>query len=442
MLEKDFSPLKFFLGFSTVLDLAHPQLVQHHKTTAYISLNLAEEMGMEESLRRELLFSALVHDLGILSLKESADVHQIEATDPHRHAYLAYLLIKDNPFFEKILPNVGSIILYHHAPWKAMQNPSLRTALLNSIARFTEVDISLPSYILSLGDKVALLIQPNRFILHQAEEIRRRISEMAGSELPKEVVEAFMEVSRKESFWLSMTTPYLDFYCSKLPEIISTPSLDMQDCLSLASFVCDAVDFHSPFTAVHSQGVSAVAGKLAELSGFSPTEVEEMRIAGYLHDLGKLAIPTEILEKPGRLTEEEFMVVRAHPFYTYTALSYVEGCEKIRNWASFHHEHLDGTGYPFHLTEEEIDLGARIMAVADVFSALREYRPYRDVIMAKPDILGILRKMAEDRARDGEIVSLLEKNYEEIDAVFLHTQFATQNRYQRLWREIALVTPP
>lgn len=234
---------------------------------------------------------------------------------------------------------------------------------------------------------------------------------------------------------MTIKSPFIDSFFINLGE--SLPVLvDISDFLFLSSFICDVVDFHSPFTAVHSQCVSAIAGKLAELCGFPQSEVEEMRIAGYLHDLGKLAIPTEILEKTGKLTEEEFFVVKAHPFYTYAAFSQLKGWEKVRNWASFHHENLDGTGYPFHLGEKELDLGARIMGVADVFSALREYRPYRGM-MTKEDISCILGKMAEDRARDSEIVSLLMKNYEEVDAIFIQTQFVTQDRYQRLWQKVA-----
>lgn len=435
----EISPLKALLGFSTVLDLAHPQLAYHHKTVAYISFNLATEMGIQQPLKNELLLSALVHDLGILSWKESLDVHRIEAIDPHRHAYLAYLLIKDVSFFKKVAPSMANIILYHHAPWKEMKNPHLRPVLLDSIARVTEVEISLPSYILSLADKVSFLLQPGKFILHQAGEIKERIKALAESELPLDVVEAFLELSGKESFWLEMIPPHIEFFLHDLPDIpIASPNLS--DCLSFARFICDVVDLHSPFTAVHSQGVAAVGEKLAELAGFPQPQWEKMRIAGYLHDLGKLAIPTRILEKNDKLTEEESAVVRAHPFYTYSALSFL-GDSEIRRWASFHHENLDGTGYPFHLGEEELDLGARIMRVADVFSALREYRPYRNVMM-KQDVLGILRKLAEDKALDGGIVSLVERNYDEVDTSFLQAQFSAQDRYQKVWRKLAHVSPP
>ncbi|MBC7328189.1 HD domain-containing protein [bacterium] len=431
--------MRVFSGLSTVLDLAHPELIHHHKVVAYISLNVAREMNLEPSAQEELFLAALIHDLGILSLRESRDIYQIEAIDPHRHAFIAYTLLNEVPFIKKRVPNIANIILYHHAPWQAMENPAIRTALLKAITRYTKVDISITSYILSLADKVSLLIQPDKFILHQVDCIRDRIEQISGTLLPKEAVEAFLEISRKESFWLALTPSYIEDFVAKEIAKTSLISVGEDDFLELSRFICDIVDLHSPFTAIHSHGVSAVAEKIGELLGFSGEELRSLRIAGYLHDLGKIAVPEDVLEKNDKLTSEEFAVVKAHPFHTYMAIMEMGGCGEVLNWASFHHENLDGSGYPFHLREEELDLGARIMRVADVFSSLREYRPYRSV-MARPDILSILRKMADDRAIDGNIVSVIEKHYEEIDAVFLQEQFTNHQRYQRLWREIAFVT--
>jgi len=440
MEEQKISPTEVLVAVSTILDLAHPELSNHHKVCAYISLKIADEMKLEEELRRNLFFSALVHDIGILSLRESIDVHQIEAIDPHRHAYLAYRLLEGNAFFKKVAPQAGNIVLYHHAPWREMENTSLRTAFLNSIVKTTDEKISIASYILSLADKVSFLVKPNKFILHQAGEVRQRIGELRGRLLPKEVVDAFLSVSSKESFWLELTSPYLDsllFEQSAFPPI----SLDWEEEISIAHLICDITDFKSLFTAVHSFSVGELAEKLASFCGFSKEELELMKIAGYMHDLGKIAVPLEVLEKNGNLTPDEFEVVKAHPFYTYMVLSRVKGWEKIRDWASFHHEHLDGTGYPFHLKEEDLDLGSRIMAVTDVYSALREYRPYRGV-MGKGDVIGILKKLVEDRALDGELVSLVEEKYDDLDAVFLQAQFFNLNRYQRFWQSLAHIVLP
>jgi HD-GYP domain-containing protein (c-di-GMP phosphodiesterase class II) len=440
MVERKISPTEVLVALSTVLDLAQPELANHHKVCAYISLKIADEMKLEEELRRNLFFSALIHDIGILSLRESIDAHQIDAVDPHRHAYIAYRLLKENIFFKKVAPRAGNIVLYHHAPWREMENDSLRTNLLEAIVKTTEEEISIGSYILSLADKISILIKPDKFILHQAGEIRRTIEGLGGRLFPEDVIDAFLSVSSKESFWLELTSPYLDsllFEQSAFPPI----SLDWEEEISIAHLICDITDFKSSFTAVHSFSVGELAEKIASFCGFSEEELQMMKIAGYMHDLGKLAIPIEVLEKNGRLTPDEFEVVKAHPFYTYMVLSRVKGWERIKDWASFHHEHLDGTGYPFHLKEEDLDLGSRIVAVADIFSAVREYRPYRGV-MGKEDVIGILKKLVEDKALDGEVVSLVEERYDDLDAAFLQAQFSTLNRYQRFWQSLAHISLP
>ncbi|MBC7329930.1 HD domain-containing protein [bacterium] len=440
MEQQKISPTEVFVALSTVLDLAHPELSNHHKVCAYISLKIAEEMELEEELRRNLFFSALVHDIGILSLRESIEVHQIEATDPHRHAYIGYCLLRNNSFFTKVVPQAGNILLYHHAPWREMENASVRTNLLEAVIKTTEEEISIASYILSLADKVSILIKPDKFILHQAGDIRRTIEGLALKLLPENVIEAFISVSSKESFWLELVSPYLDSLLFEKANFPSIP-LDWEEELSIAYLICDITDFKSPFTSVHSFSVGELAERIASFCGFSKEELKMIKMAGYMHDLGKLAVPTEVLEKNGRLTPEEFEVVKAHPFYTYMVLSRVKGWEKIRDWASFHHEHLDGTGYPFHLKEEDLDLGSRIMAVADVFSALREYRPYRGV-MGKEDVIGILKKLVEDRALDGELVSIVEERYDELDTAFLQAQFSMLNHYQRFWQSLAHISLP
>jgi len=153
-----------------------------------------------------------------------------------------------------------------------------------------------------------------------------------------------------------------------------------------------------------------------------------MRIAGYMHDLGKLAVPVEILDKPAHLNRNEFNVVRHHSFYTYRILEPIAALKTINTWAAFHHERLDGFGYPFHLREKELPLGSQVMAVADVFTALTEDRPYRRG-MKRSDTLKVLDDMRADSALNGQIVSLLGKHYEELDAVRMAAQADARTNY-------------
>jgi HD-GYP domain-containing protein (c-di-GMP phosphodiesterase class II) len=167
---------------------------------------------------------------------------------------------------------------------------------------------------------------------------------------------------------------------------------------------------------VHSAGVAATAVSLAEELHFSPRELHLMKAAGYLHDLGKLGVPGRILDKPGKLTSEEYLRVKTHTYFTYRILETIGGMQQIAEWAAFHHERLDGKGYPFRLSGDELTLGSRIMAVADVFTALLEDRPYRKG-MSLEEALAIINRLVRDGALDGEVVKTLNQQCERIDHI-------------------------
>jgi HD-GYP domain-containing protein (c-di-GMP phosphodiesterase class II) len=200
--------------------------------------------------------------------------------------------------------------------------------------------------------------------------------------------------------------------------------------VDLAMIFSRIIDFRSRFTALHSAGVAKTAEKLAQLVGFSPYECKMMLIAGYLHDLGKIAIDSDVLEKPARLDEDEFNKMRAHTFYTYYSLEPLEQLRTINTWASFHHEKLDGSGYPFHIAGDSLPVGSRIMAVADVFTAITEDRPYRKG-MEFDNAKKVLNNMVADNALDGRIVKLLLENYHELDEIRKTAQDEAAGQYEK-----------
>ena len=131
-------------------------------------------------------------------------------------------------------------------------------------------------------------------------------------------------------------------------------------------------------------------------------------IAGLLHDLGKLSIPDHILEKPGALDEQEKLLMKQHTFYTYHLLGKIDAFHTVKEWAAFHHEKLNGEGYPLGLEAAEISLGARIMAVSDIYQALSEDRPYRKA-MSKDKAFAILDQMVADNHLAGNVVEKLKE---------------------------------
>ncbi len=140
----------------------------------------------------------------------------------------------------------------------------------------------------------------------------------------------------------------------------------------------DVVDAKSPFTSRHSQGVADAADAIAATLGYSEERRRMVHRAALLHDLGKLRVPNSILDKAGKLTSDEFTVVKEHPALTAQILARIPAFREMAAIAGAHHERLDGMGYPNRLGASELSPEARIIAVADVYAALSEERPYRE----------------------------------------------------------------
>jgi putative nucleotidyltransferase with HDIG domain len=138
-----------------------------------------------------------------------------------------------------------------------------------------------------------------------------------------------------------------------------------------------AIDAKSPWTAGHSERVTDLALKIGRVMGLSNDELRDLQRAGLLHDIGKLGIPGEILDKPGKLTESEYDLMRQHPQVGAKILEPITAYTKVKPLVLYHHEHFDGSGYPEGLSGEKIPLGARIFSLADKYDALTSDRPYR-----------------------------------------------------------------
>jgi putative nucleotidyltransferase with HDIG domain len=140
------------------------------------------------------------------------------------------------------------------------------------------------------------------------------------------------------------------------------------------------IESRDPYTAGHQQRVTLLASALAQEMGLSEKEVEGVKMASLIHDIGKISVPSEILSKPGKLTEIEFSLVKTHPQSGYEILKNITLPWPIAQIVLQHHERLDGSGYPLGLKDKEILLAAKIISVADVVEAMASHRPYRPAL--------------------------------------------------------------
>ncbi|MFQ6001486.1 MAG: HD-GYP domain-containing protein [Anaerolineae bacterium] len=140
------------------------------------------------------------------------------------------------------------------------------------------------------------------------------------------------------------------------------------------------VETRGPYIAGHQRRAANLARAIATQMGPSEEQIDAIRMAGVVHDLGKVVVPTGILNKPGRLTENEFGIIQTHPQVGYDILKTIEFPWPVAQIVLQHHERMDGSGYPEGLVGKEIVLEARILAVADVVEAMSSHRPYRPAL--------------------------------------------------------------
>jgi HD-GYP domain-containing protein (c-di-GMP phosphodiesterase class II) len=266
--------------------------------------------------------------------------------------------------------------------------------------------------------------------LGQAEKITGQVKTYSGKLFVPEIVSSFINVARKECFWLDIASLAIDetpLHAVTLP----AADIDMDGLMRLSELFARIIDSRSRYTAMHTSGIAVTSESLAKLAGFSETECQIVKMASNFHDLGKLSVPAEILEKPAALTREETNVVKQHPYHTFRALEPFDNLRTINEWASFHHERPDGTGYPFQLNSKELSLGCRIMGVADTFSAMTEDRPWRKG-MTPEESLAILKQMAGKSMVDPEIVKLLKANFKQINSSRMAAQLTAVDQYRQL----------
>ncbi|BBB90633.1 MAG TPA: HD domain-containing protein [Methylomusa anaerophila] len=393
-------PGNLISALSIALELSTDGLSRHHWRTALIASRIAERLGVDERQRQILIYAALLHDIGAVSnWTERRILTQFNpGNEVYRHAEDGYHLLKDSNQFGML----AETIRYHHDRWDGA-NPS---ALAGK-------DIPLTSRIINLADRLEISLNDKRDIFDQRSVILQVIREHSGTFFDPELVRVLHELARQESFWLDLTNPhyYQNFF--RQIDAYGRVAFTMDDVVNIAEIFATIIDRTSEFTGVHSRSVARVAAFLAKSRGYSAEEIKMMRIAGLFHDLGKLAIPNAILEKPARLTDQEFSLIKKHPYYTYRILEQIDGFATISDWAAFHHETIDGSGYPFRVSGSSLRLGSRIVSAADVFVALTENRPYRKPLPLI-EVEKIMRSMVDNRKLDGSCVADLFSSRSEV----------------------------
>ena len=197
----------------------------------------------------------------------------------------------------------------------------------------------------------------------------------SGSMFSKEVADNFTKFFKVKHLY-SLSLSHVDNYLRKATKHYND-EYSQQEVFNLATLLAMIIDYKSHYTCKHSSGVAVNCKKMAEFYKFPPEKLTKYYLAAALHDVGKLMIPNEILQKPDKLNDREYEIMRQHASYTYEILKNIKNMNDILNWASHHHEKLNGKGYPFGLTEANLSMEERLMTCCDIYQALTEERAYK-----------------------------------------------------------------
>ncbi|BCS98859.1 phosphodiesterase [Desulfoluna limicola] len=383
---------QMIIAIETAVSLVGMNDTNHGKRVGYIAGQLGHQLGFSE---QDIQFSfdlGLLHDCGVSTEQMHANlVNHFDWKDAYVHCNIGYKLLRD---FEP-LSAFATPILHHHTPWEELQGleVSRQDALMANL--------------IFLSDRIDVMAASHyeTDILLARQEIASSITNYAGAYFDPSLVSAFQQIEKSEAFWIALENRHITRYTWDMGNFKTSSPLSISQLKQLALIMAYIVDQKSPFTAQHSIRVADLARHLASLLGLPDEQCEKIEIAGLLHDLGKLHTPDKILEKPGPLNDIERTIINQHSYETYEILRHIEGLDEIARWAAFHHECLNGVGYPFHPNEKDLSIEARILAVADIFQALVQDRPYR-AGMPLSKVLGILDEFTRNEKLDKEIVTI------------------------------------
>jgi putative nucleotidyltransferase with HDIG domain len=416
--QRSISLAEILSALSFALDLTEGAVPGHALRSCVLGMRLANELGLEPSQLANLYYALLLKDVGCSSNAErlcqiigGGDERQVKAgvkledwTKPSQPKLSTLKLL-----WNTVLPNAGPIQrtagivrigLTQHRNNEEMitlrcdrgahilRKLGLGTIAAEAVRGLDEhwdgcgypegrigTAIPIESRILAIAQHLDV------FASEQGTEAALRVMcDRSGRWFDPDLVRVAVGLNRDGTLWKSAMSDSAEIETRRTALDLAPEAVDEVEASDI-DLICEAfadvVDAKSSFTFRHSLGVTDAAGKIADELGLGERRRTLVHRAALLHDIGKLRVPNSILDKPGKLDPAEWRLVQEHPRLTREILSRVGSFEELAVVAGAHHEKLDGSGYPDRLMANQLPLEARIIAVADVFGALTEDRPYR-----------------------------------------------------------------
>ena len=386
---------------ATALDAVEHELLgastNHGKRIAVLCTKMIQALGKNPEIPSEaaeimnLAICAMLHDSALteyILAERIAGQH-----DPAMKKHCEYGQRNVDALCLKT--SVKDFILYHHERADGQGPFGIK-----------EGEGPLEAELITIADSIDVSFHLQR-LESEAElsSVRDIIAKEAGKTFSKTAANAMLEILD----W-DMILSLRDNMIQETTEAAFIPwivDIKADTIFGLDSFISKIIDYKSTFTRKHSTQIANKAWFMGGYYKYDHFVRTELYLAAALHDIGKLFIPTDILEKPGKLTDKEFLIIKKHISQTWELLKDIDGFQTVCDWASNHHEKLSGAGYPFGKKADELDFNSRLMACIDIYQALSEERPYHPA-RSHNDTMQILCKMADAGDIDGNIVNDLD----------------------------------
>lgn len=368
------------------------RLLDHGFRVSYLVSGILEKTGgysMEE--KRDICILALLHDIGAYKTEEISSMLSFDTGDVLGHSVYGYLFIKHFTPLRKM----AKAILFHHTPWEHLSQ-------MDNV----EADVLKLAQIINIADRVDIFLMQKGE--HSEAELSAWLEKGRGKRFMPELADAMQKVI--DEGWSGSDFEKNTDFQGMLWETPFTEK-EIQEYLGMIIYT---IDFRSNHTVNHTITTTSISYELAQLCGLTEQGTECVICGALLHDLGKIAVPVEILEFPGKLSPQAMQVMRKHVELTGEILGDAVS-EQVRRIALRHHEKLNGSGYPEGLDEKELSTEERIVAVADIVSALAGTRSYKEAY-AGERVVRIIEASAKAGLIDGDIVARMVEHYDEIMA--------------------------
>ena len=403
-MKLDLTDMIYALSFT--LDHAETALLGvdtgHGKRVAYLTLLMAKEAGFCGEELRDLAGCCILHDNALTEFIHEELMYSLMARDlplppdavpppkkldmHHFHCIVGEENIRLLPF----RTDIENLILYHHENADGT-GPMGRTA----------AETPFKAQLLHLADIIDVTTRLPSMTEAEFQELRRQIQAGSGTLFSEEAVRLFLKAVDYDRIVYLQEKGMLAYLHEELqPETRDYSDVEIHNITGLFAKI---VDYKSVYTRDHSTGVAKKAEIMARYYGFDPEKTTRYYFAAAMHDIGKMVIPNSILEKPGKLTDDEFAQMKKHADATSYALGQIKEIPDIIQWASNHHEKLNGSGYPHGETAERLSFEECLMTCIDIYQALTEKRPYRDR-MTHEEAISIMLEMAERHELNESIV--------------------------------------